>query len=127
VGGFDREQWNAEKAERRRVRTRERAPELRRVAQAVPEMEALTTDRRWDQYAKVVQGMIEKDSNDLEGLEAASRDSTDMSHVDMLRQKFAIKMLTTRINTMRELLEIPAGLIEQGQKALERLHEVESD
>jgi hypothetical protein len=124
---FSKPQWDELARQRRKVRVREQAPELRRVAQAIPEMEALTADRRWSQYAQVVQGLIEKDSKDLEGMEATLRDSPEMGHSEMLRQKFAVKMLTTRISTMRELLEIPAGLIEQGKQAIERLHEVEPD
>ena len=108
---------------RQEGRVQRQQAELKQAAMAVPPMEALTGDKNWDLFLKLLEGEIQR----LEGLLYVAKEQMaegqEVSHEELIKQKLQIRGLRDSITALMNIRGIPKVLLEGGRKAARLLRE----
>jgi hypothetical protein len=114
---YERKHYREIVEESKAERLAEAKTEARRMAQATPEMEKLTGDPHWNLFLQLLQGQVEETEQQLEqmremlGLHSMPADS-------LVELNTRVAACRSRIFTLREVMDLPKQLMEQGQEAL---------
>jgi hypothetical protein len=121
-----REQWNKLLSDRRVGRAREMEGTFRQLKHAEVAAGMLTKSQEWNWFLEIVQAMIEESEATLRDIEESDRDDYSFGHEELARAKSGKLVWGERIRTLKEMLEIPSQSLVDGERAGERLQEIES-
>lgn len=124
---FTREDWQVGVEKRRAGQVKEEQRSLKQMALAVPPMESLMADERWNIFVKVLQGQIEAREKELIGLRGGLTDGEFTNADNMISQRLKISRLVGQVEALTAMREIPKQLAQEGKKAANLLRKYEVD
>ena len=95
--------------------------ELRHIIQGQAPMESLTNSPEWEIFRQICQGWIDHLESKLGDVAPAFLNPETVTHEQMLELKFRSLILGSRVDTLREVIEMPKVIIEDGERARELL------
>lgn len=121
---FDREDYE-DLRERKRGKTNGHSQNLEYLVQAQVKMELLTGDPHWDRFLSYLQSSSDAMHEILSGLEKRICDPGLVDPAQIMEAKMSIARMMGRIETMDAVIGLPKDIIESGEKAKERLGDLE--
>ncbi len=120
---LDRAEWDKHCKEKNQARATRDQGALRQLAMAVPPMEALTGDARWDIFTKIAQAKIEDLQEELTQRRAILTDGPYKGTDEIIVQRIEISRLVGKVESLTEMQLVPKILKEQGTRAADLLRE----
>lgn len=118
---FSRNDWLLEVGKAKRNRETARVPQYKGLAQAEVGAKQLTSHPAWNGFVQILSALKEKSEEYLAAVNAEARISEDFSHEGLARVQAARRALHARIFTLEEVIDLPRQIIDDGQKAKEKL------
>ena len=111
-----------ELARRREVkRAEERRPQILALAQAEVASKQLTSSPAWNWYVQILSKLKENAEQALAAIDEQARTSEDFSHATLAHRQAVRRAWDMRIQTLDEVMALPAEIVDHSEKAKERL------
>lgn len=104
---------------------KEPTPELRGVAQEAVRLEALTHDENWDYFLRYIEAAVKAAKRHKQVMIDRLCDPMQTNPDESAKAKAMIAVTGSRIETLEEILLLPKFLKEQGQKAVDKIVDME--
>ncbi len=118
----DRDQdWETKLREITTTQTEERRPELLGMNRAALHAKAVTGDEHWDFFLSIVEEKIEKRQAEVKAASDRLLNSDVFTTEDLINEKLAVRLLGREIEALQWVIELPAQLQGQGDRATELL------
>lgn len=98
-----------------------RETNLKQIRQEAPAAEMLTSDARWNVFLQVLEGLKRQAEEACRSFEESLASPGVLDHGQMIELKMQIARMRERIDTIRQVMELPQEMIERGKKADELL------
>lgn len=121
---YERKQLRKAMEVKLREKSRERAPELRQIAQAAVSMDKLTHTPEWDFYLQIVQDTIDELGGMIQTLQDRSLSSPSFESHEMASMKARTLEVLAQKRALEQVLGLPKQIMEKGKDAklsLERI------
>ena len=108
---------------RRRGAKREaaRAPNYRSLEQSEAASKQLTSSPAWNWFLQILSKLKENAEEGLAAVDEQARTSEDFSHAELAHTQAIRRAWDMRIQTLSEVMALPVEIIDNSEKAKERL------
>lgn len=98
-----------------------------RMVREAASAESLTGDENWDLFVSYVQGLLKTAQGHKDAIDTQLTEEPIFDHMTLLRLKNQSMLLTERIHTISEILQIPSVIKREGEDGLRYLSTLNQD
>ena len=118
---IERSHWDELQVRLALRRDAERTPLLHAMAQAEVGAKQLTSSPAWNWFLQILSKLKEDAEQALAAIDEQARTSEDFSHAELAHIQAIRRAWDMRIQTLDEVMALPAEIIDHSDKAKERL------
>ena len=118
---FTEKEWREMKRRAETRRTSEREPYYRGLAQSEVGSKQLTNHPAWNWFLQILTSTKVESERALAAIDAQARISDDFSHEGLSRVQALRRAWHSRIATLEEVIALPSQIIDDAEKAREKL------
>lgn len=118
---FTRTEWNEMLARQSCKRDAERAPHYKAMVQAEIGVKQVTSSPAWNGFLQILSAKKAEVEEKLALLESTTRSSNDFSHEWLANIQASRRSMQQQIETYAEVMDLPAEIIDNSQRAQEKL------